>query len=162
MTLVGDGELRGAIEAAIAARGLGGRVTLTGWVDEARVRAQLAAAHALVMPSFAEGLPMVVMEAMASARPVISTYVAGIPELVRPENGWLVPAGDAEALAEALRALARTPRERLAAMGLAGRDRVLERHDIDREAAKLAGLFGAALARRNAAATPASARLAPA
>lgn len=162
LTLVGDGELRGAIEAAIAARGLGGRVTLTGWVDEARVRAELAAAHALVMPSFAEGLPMVVMEAMASARPVISTYVAGIPELVRPENGWLVPAGDAEALAEALRALARTPRERLAAMGLAGRDRVLERHDIDREAAKLAGLFGAALARRNAAATPAPARLAPA
>ncbi|PZQ52663.1 MAG: colanic acid biosynthesis glycosyltransferase WcaL [Rhodovulum sulfidophilum] len=144
LTLVGDGELRGAIEAAVAARGLGARVAITGWVDEARVRAELAAAHALVMPSFAEGLPMVVMEAMAAARPVISTYVAGIPELVRPgETGWLVPAGDAAALADAMVALARTPRETLAAMGAAGRARVLERHDIDREAAKLAKHFAA-------------------
>ncbi|TPE48521.1 glycosyltransferase [Amaricoccus solimangrovi] len=151
LTLVGDGELRGALEAAIAARGLARRVTITGWVDEARVRAELDAAHALVMPSFAEGLPMVVMEAMAAARPVVSTYVAGIPELVRPETGWLVPAGDGAALAEALVALARTPRPALAAMGLAARARVLERHDIDREAAKLAALFAGAPARRRAA-----------
>jgi glycosyltransferase involved in cell wall biosynthesis len=151
LTLVGDGELRGVIEAAIAARGLGARVTITGWVDEARVRAELAAAHALVMPSFAEGLPMVVMEAMAAARPVISTYVAGIPELVRPgETGWLVPAGDPDALAEALVALARTPRAALAAMGAAGRDRALARHDIDREAARLAAHFAAALTRSGA------------
>ena len=61
-------------------------------------------ARALVLPSFAEGLPVVIMEAMALRRPVISTYVAGIPELVRPgENGWLVPAGDVEALAELCR-----------------------------------------------------------
>ena len=58
LTLVGDGELRGEIEAAVRVHGLGDRVTITGWVDEARVRAELAAAHALVMPSFAEGLPM--------------------------------------------------------------------------------------------------------
>ncbi len=141
LTLVGDGPLRGAIEAEIESLGLGDRVTITGWRDEVGVRAELAAAHALVMPSFAEGLPMVVMEAMAAGRPVISTYIAGIPELVRPETGWLVPAGNAEALAEALRALARAPRAELAAMGAAGRARALERHDIDREAAKLAALF---------------------
>ncbi|MER2507286.1 MAG: glycosyltransferase [Amaricoccus sp.] len=144
LTLVGDGELRGPIEAAITARGLTGRVTITGWVDEARVRDELAAAHALVMPSFAEGLPMVVMEAMAAGRPVIATAIAGVPELVVPgETGWLVPAGDPEALARAMVALAGTPRDRLAAMGAAGRARPLDRHDIDREAGRLAELMGA-------------------
>ena len=94
------------------------------------------------MPSFAEGLPMVVMEAMAAGRPVIATYVAGMPELVRPgETGWLVPAGDVAALAEAMRAVAETPPEVLAAMGCAGRSRVLQRHDVDREAAKLSKHF---------------------
>jgi colanic acid/amylovoran biosynthesis glycosyltransferase len=143
LVLIGDGELRGQIEARVAALGLRDRVTLTGWVDEVRVKDELAAAHALVMPSFAEGLPMVVMEAMAAARPVIATYVAGTPELVREgETGWLVPAGDAEALAGALDALADAPLPRLVRMGEAGRARVLARHDIDREAAKLAGLMG--------------------
>ena len=60
-------------------------------------------ARALVLPSFAEGLPVVIMEAMALRRPVISTYVAGIPELVRDgEHGWLVPAGDVDALVRPL------------------------------------------------------------
>lgn len=143
LTLVGDGELRGAIEALVRAHELERHVTITGWVDEDRVRAELAAAHALVVPSFAEGLPMVVMEAMAACRPVIATHVAGIPELVQPgETGWLVPAGDAGALAGAIRALAETPRARLEDMGRAAQARVLARHDIDREASKLAELFG--------------------
>ncbi|HAC47901.1 MAG TPA: colanic acid biosynthesis glycosyltransferase WcaL, partial [Sulfitobacter sp.] len=92
---IGDGPLRRAIETEIARHTLQNRITLTGWVDEARVTSELSAAHALVMPSFAEGLPMVVMEAMAAARPVIATYIAGTPELVQPgQTGWLVPAGD--------------------------------------------------------------------
>ncbi len=144
LTLVGDGQMRPEIEAAIRAHGVEGHVAITGWVDEARVRAELAGAHALVLPSFAEGLPMVVMEAMAAGRPVIATYIAGIPELVRDgETGWLVPAGDMAALAEAMRALAETRGERLEAMGRAGRARVLVRHDVDREAARLASLFAA-------------------
>lgn len=139
LTLIGDGEMRGQIEALIGRLDLGARVTLTGWVDEARVNAELASAHALVMPSFAEGLPMVVMEAMAAARPVIATYIAGTPELVRPdETGWLVPAGDVAALAHAMEDLAAAPRDRLSRMAQAGRARVLARHDIDAEAAKLA------------------------
>lgn len=142
LTLVGDGELRAPIEAAIAANGLGKHVRLTGWLDEAGVRAELAAAHALVLPSFAEGLPMVVMEAMAAARPVLATAIAGVPELALPgETGWLVPAGDVDGLAAAMVALEDTPPERLAAMGAAGRARVLERHDVAREACKLAALF---------------------
>lgn len=146
LTLVGDGPMRGAIASRIEERGVSRHVTITGWVDEARVRAELAAAHALVMPSFAEGLPMVIMEAMAAGRPVISTYIAGIPELVRPgETGWLVPAGDIGALTAALHALNETPRERLFAMGAAGRVRALERHDVNREACRLAESFADAL-----------------
>lgn len=143
LVLVGDGEMRGEIEAAIRAQGVEGHVTLTGWLDEDRVRAELAAAHALALPSFAEGLPVVAMEAMAAGRPVIASAIAGIPELVRPETGWLAPAGDADALVEAICALADAPLERLEAMGRAGRARALARHDVDVEAAKLEGLFRA-------------------
>lgn len=145
LTLVGDGELRAPIEAAVARLGLQAHVTLAGWLDEAGVRAALGAAHALVLPSFAEGLPMVVMEAMAAARPVLGTAIAGMPELVVPgETGWLVPAGDVEALSAGMVALARTPPETLARLGQAGRDRVLQRHDVAVEAARLAGLFASA------------------
>lgn len=139
LTLIGDGEMRAQIEAAIARHGLQGRITLTGWVGEERIRDELARAHALVMPSFAEGLPMVVMEAMAAARPVIATYIAGTPELVQDSvTGWLVPAGDTEALARAMDRLAQMPLAELSAMGNAGRTRVLQRHDVVKEAAKLA------------------------
>jgi glycosyltransferase involved in cell wall biosynthesis len=89
---------------------------------------------------------MVVMEAMAAARPVIATYVAGTPELVRDgETGWLVPAGDVAALAEALGALSEAPLTRLRTMGEVGRARVLARHDAGREAEKLLALMGADL-----------------
>lgn len=145
LTLVGDGELRPEIEALIASHGLGDAVTLTGWLDEASVRAALAASHALVLPSFAEGLPMVVMEAMAQGRPALATAIAGVPELVLPgETGWLVPAGDEQGLADAMVSVAGTPVSRLAEMGLAGRERVLARHDVAIEAAKLGRLFRAA------------------
>ena len=141
LTLVGDGPLRGQIAAAIAAHGLEDRVTLAGWKDEAGVRAELAGAQALVLPSFAEGLPVVVMEAMAAGRPVIATAIAGVPELVTSGCGWLVPAGDVAALATALRECAATPVARLTDMGQTGRARVLARHDIHHEASKLAQHF---------------------
>ena len=94
-------------------------MTFAGWQDEAGVRAALAVAQALVLPSFAEGLPVVAMEAMAAGRPVIGTLIAGLPELVTPETGWLVPAGDARALAGAMAALAATPRKGWPSMGRA-------------------------------------------
>ena len=94
------------------------------------------------MPSFAEGLPVVIMEAMALRRPVLTTYVAGIPELVRPgENGWLFPAGAIDGLVAALDDCLAQPVEVLQHMGDAAYARVLERHSIDREASKLAELF---------------------
>lgn len=138
LTLVGDGPLRGEIEALIERHTLRRHVTLTGWLTESQVRLQLAAAQALVLPSFAEGLPVVLMEAMAAGRPVLATAIAGVPELVTRETGWIVAAGEATVLAEGLDAIAATPHERLIAMGRAARERVLARHHIDREATKLA------------------------
>ena len=146
LTLIGDGEMRGILEAAVRARGLEAQVTFTGWVDEDRIRAELDHCHALVLPSFAEGLPMVVMEAMAAGRPVIATYIAGNPELVQDgKTGWLVPAGDVGALANAVRALACLSTEQMSEIGLVGRTRVFARHDIDDQAALLAGHFGASV-----------------
>ncbi|MFL6660927.1 MAG: glycosyltransferase family 4 protein, partial [Rhizobacter sp.] len=139
LVLAGDGEMRAEVESRIASLGLAPRVRVTGWIDEAQVRDEILAARALVLASFAEGLPVVVMEAMALRRPVVTTYVAGIPELVRDgENGWLFPAGDVDALAAAMEACLATPPDRLARMGEAAHRRVLERHDVDTEAAKLA------------------------
>lgn len=141
LTLVGDGDLRPQIEAAIARHALARNITLAGWQSEAGVRAAINAAQALILPSFAEGLPVVIMEAMAAARPIIATTIAGIPELITPDCGWLVPAGDAQALADAIKNLAQTPHETLIRMGMTARTRVLQRHSIDTEAAKLCDLF---------------------
>jgi glycosyltransferase involved in cell wall biosynthesis len=142
LVFAGDGEMRADLEALVAARGLGQHVRITGWVSGAQVRTEILAARALVLPSFAEGLPVVLMEAMALRRPVISTLVAGIPELVRDgENGWLVPAGDVDALAAAIEACLAAPAEELARMAAAAQQRVLARHAIDIEAAKLGALF---------------------
>jgi glycosyltransferase involved in cell wall biosynthesis len=141
LTLIGDGPLRPLIEAQIARAGLGQNVTLTGWLEEADVRRHLATSHALVLPSFAEGLPMVVMEAFAAGRPVIASAIMGVPELVTRETGWLVPAGDPVALARAIADAAATPHDRLAEMGRKARAAVLSRHDIGHQAEKLAILL---------------------
>ena len=94
------------------------------------------------MPSFAEGLPVVLMEAFALGRPVVTTYVAGIPELVTDKTcGWLVPAGSVEHLAHAIKQCLNAPDALIETMGAAGRKRVLEQHDIAKECRKLADLF---------------------
>lgn len=142
LVLAGDGEMRAEIEARIERAGLQRQIRITGWISSAQVRDEILAARALVLPSFAEGLPVVLMEAMALGRPVVTTYVAGIPELVRDgESGWVVPAGDAEALSEAMRQCLAADPEKLAQMGARARGRALQRHSIDNEAAKLAALF---------------------
>ncbi|WP_411563091.1 glycosyltransferase family 4 protein [Pseudomonas shirazensis] len=144
LVLAGDGEMRAEIETLIVRHGLQGQVRITGWISSGQVREELLAARALVLPSFAEGLPVVIMEAMALRRPVLTTYVAGIPELVRPgENGWLFPAGAVQELAAAMADCFGQPDEVLQRMGDAAHQRVLERHDIDTEVAKLASYFRA-------------------
>jgi colanic acid/amylovoran biosynthesis glycosyltransferase len=145
LVLAGDGPMRTELEQRIVQLGLRAHVRITGWISGERVRNEILAARALVLPSFAEGLPVVIMEAMALRRPVLTTYIAGIPELVRSgENGWLFPAGSAEALEQAVRECLSMPVEALQAMGNAGFERVTARHNIEVEAAKLAALFRAA------------------
>ena len=144
VTLVGDGETRGQVEAEIARYGLEDRFELTGWLAGADVRARLAKARALLLPSFAEGLPIVIMEAMAMKRPVISTYIAGIPELLDETCGWIVPAGSASLVAEAMRACLDASPDALGAMGEEGRARVQAHHDVAEQAKRLAALFAEA------------------
>jgi glycosyltransferase involved in cell wall biosynthesis len=142
--IVGDGELRGSIEAFVARHGLGDRVRLLGWQTGPEVQGHLERARALVLPSFAEGLPVVLMEALALGRPVIATAIAGVSELVRPgENGWLIPAGSVDALVTAMREVLATPPERLTTMGRVGADLVARQHDVAAEARKLAEHYGA-------------------
>jgi len=142
IVLVGDGPFRGRLEHEIRGANLHAAVSVLGWVSGSRVKQELLAARALVLPSFYEGLPTVIMEAMALGRPVISTYVAGIPELVEPgRTGWLVPAGDEVALADAMHAALLATAAELKRMGSAGRARVTERHDSIKEARKLLTLI---------------------
>jgi len=146
LVLAGDGHLRAEIEASIRRYKLQNLVRITGWLSAAEVREQILAARALVLPSFAEGLPIVIMEAMALRRPVISTFVAGIPELVQPgEHGWLVPPGDVEALVQVMRACLDAPAGTLTRMGEAAHKRVLKRHDVDERAIELVKLFEVAI-----------------
>lgn len=143
LVLAGDGELRGELQNLIDAYGLGERVRITGWVSGEEVRSLLLQSRGLVLASFAEGLPVVIMEAMALARPVVSTQIAGIPELVRSgQEGWLVPAGDCAALVRACTELLEADPQRLQEMGLSARERVLERHSAQAGARKLAQLIG--------------------
>jgi colanic acid/amylovoran biosynthesis glycosyltransferase len=142
LVLAGDGEMREELEALIAANNLGKYVRITGWISSGQVRDELLAARALVLPSFAEGLPVVVMEAMALQRPVLTTAIAGIPELVRDgESGWLFTAGSAEELTNAMERCLAAPSEIMSAMGAQARMRVLQRHSVDVEAGKLAQHF---------------------
>jgi glycosyltransferase involved in cell wall biosynthesis len=142
LVLVGDGPRRAVLEQRIASHGLQDIVRITGWLSNAGVRREVQAARALVLPSFAEGLPVVLMEALALGRPVVTTFVAGIPELVRDGvNGWLIPAGDVDALAAAMFAVLSTPADKLTSMGSAGAAAVQKLHDVRREVAHLAELF---------------------
>jgi glycosyltransferase involved in cell wall biosynthesis len=142
LVLAGDGELRNLVDARIRDLGLQDRVHVTGWIGSDAVLRLIGEATIVVQPSLMEGLPVVVMEALARGRPVVSTFIAGIPELVEDgRTGWLVPAGDAESLTRTLAQALDTPAERLVEMGKAGIARVRARHHIDTEAARLARLF---------------------
>ena len=142
VVLAGDGPLRKAVDSLILERGLIGRGRVTGWLDTEGIKAEIRKARALVVPSLSEGLPVVIMEAMAHRKPVIAPYLAGIPELVIDrETGWLYPAGDVEAMATAIRTCLASSAETLASMGDLGFRRVWSDHDIAVQAGKLAALF---------------------
>lgn len=141
LTLIGDGPERAALEAQARALGLAERVDFLGYRSQSEVAEALSEADVFALPSFAEGLPVVLMEALAAQVPVVTTQIAGVPELVADgAAGRLVPPGDAEALARAIAGLLASPDLRRS-MGAAGRARVEEGFDIAREAARLSALF---------------------
>jgi colanic acid/amylovoran biosynthesis glycosyltransferase len=141
LVLVGDGPERGAIEECARRLGLDGRVELTGAVGQDEIRSHYAEADVFCLPSFAEGVPVVLMDAMASGLPVVVTRITGIPELVDDgESGILVRPARADDLADALVRLAGSPELRRS-MGEAGRRRVAADYDLERTSREMRGLF---------------------
>ena len=130
--LVGDGELRPAVERAVSEKGLQEKVSFLGLRDN--VSNLLANCDLFVLPSDYEGLPLTVLEAMAAGKPVVSTRVGGVPELVEDGlTGFLVPPRDPEALSQAILRLAKD-HDLCLRMGQAGQRKVLERFDISQAA----------------------------
>lgn len=139
--LVGDGPDRASLQEEVRRHGLEECFRLEGPVNQDRIGDFYRRADIFVLPSFAEGIPVVLMEAMAMEIPCITTYVAGIPELIRNDvDGILVPPSDEEALAAAIVRLMEDAalRRRL---GCAGRERVRQNYDLARNTGRLADVF---------------------
>jgi len=147
LVMVGDGPLRAEVESRIRTLQLTGRVTLVGWASQDEVRRHVLAARALVLPSLAEGLPVVLMEALALHRPVVCTSVGGIAELAQTDAcGWVVPPGSVQALAAAIGKVLNAEPAELERMGENGAARVAQQHDPATAARALAALFAASAA----------------
>ncbi len=145
--LIGGGELEADLRSLIRRLGLEEQVLLLGARTQDEVSALLAEAHCYVQPSVVtpsgkmEGIPVALMEAMASGLPVVATAISGIPELVRPnQTGYLVPSEDADSLADALEHVYRHPRE-AQSRAQAGRTLVLKEFALHTNVEKLAALF---------------------
>jgi glycosyltransferase involved in cell wall biosynthesis len=141
LRLVGAGPDRERIERAVRDLGLQDRITLTGALTQGEVRKQFDQADIFVLPSLAEGIPVVLMEAMASGVPCVTTPVNGIPELIEHERtGLLARPGDVDSLAEQLQRLVDAPALRHS-IALAARDKVLADFDLERNVAALGHVF---------------------
>jgi glycosyltransferase involved in cell wall biosynthesis len=142
---VGDGEARPALEAQAARLGIADRVRFLGALHPSEVPARLRQADVFCLPSFAEGLPVSIMEAMAVGTPVVTTYISGIPELaVDGETALVVPAGNARRLADALARLLGNDDLRLRLVH-AARRRVEADHALPRNARMLDELLASAV-----------------
>lgn len=144
LIFIGDGEDRTAIEALVEELGLSNHVKMPGWGTGEEVRAAIQNARVFALPSFAEGLPIVLMESLAMGRAVVTTRITGIPELVDDGCGWIVDAGDVPALQGAVRQALQADTAALTALGETGRARVAQSHDQSQNAAELRALFPAA------------------
>lgn len=130
LILAGSGAELESFRQAVSASTASVCIETPGWVDGAGKRRLLAWSHLLVLPSYREGLPNVVLEAMASGRAVVATSVGAVPEVVQAGvTGLLCPPGDAEALADALDRLVTHP-EQVRAMGVAARARAIGSHSV--------------------------------
>ncbi|MFT4225571.1 glycosyltransferase family 4 protein [Micropruina sp.] len=144
LTLVGDGPQRPELERRVAELGIGDAVHFTGYQSQSAVQEHLRRCDVFVLPSFAEGVPVSLMEAMAQGKPVIATNVGGVTELVADGvNGRVVVPGSVSALREAVAGLVADEQLR-ARLGAAGRERVAAEFASDTEARRLVTLFRAA------------------
>lgn len=141
LVLIGDGEERPAVEDAIARLDLQDYVEMVGWKSNSEVHQALRQNRAMVLPSLAEGLPIVIMESFALGRPVVTTRICGIPELVDASCGWLADPGDVETLVDCLDAVLSKSPDELTKMGMIGRNRVLESHDQNKSSEQLRNLI---------------------
>jgi len=142
LDIIGDGDFRPQIEALINQHQLQSHVKLLGFQAGEVVRRSLDESRVMVLPSFAEGLPVVIMESLARRRPVIATAIAGIPDLVKSnETGWLISAGDEVALADAMAQAIGASDQTLESMGARGAALVAQNHNAATEASKLMALF---------------------
>ncbi len=141
LVLVGEGPARASIAERVASQGLGAYVRLEGALNHDRVLEFYRRASVFALPSFAEGVPVVLMEAMAMEVPCVATWIAGVPELIRADvDGLLIPPADPDALAAAIARLMDNP-ELAARLGHSGRIRVLERYHLARNTERLAAVF---------------------
>ncbi len=148
LTIAGDGPDRTRLEAMVLRLNLSAHVRFAGYQSQLQVRTHLQETDVFVLPSFAEGVPVVLMEAMAAGVPVVTTRIAGIPELVEDGiSGLLTSPGDAESFAAAIGKLLDDPDLRVR-LGRAGRSKVAAEFDINREAAWLCDVLSNALAGR--------------
>lgn len=121
--------------------GVADRVVCAGWLDAQRKQAELARASVFVLPSYAEGMPMALLEAMSWGLPVVTTPVGGVPQVITDEeNGLLVPSGDIEALAAAIIRLLEAPALR-ARLGAAARATIEERFSLQASIDRLLGIY---------------------
>src|SRR5271154_5761832 len=143
--IVGSGPLRARLELLAGDLGVAQRVVFRGALGQEEVKRCYGSASLFCSSSFAEGVPVVLMEAMARGRPVIATAIAGVRELVRDgENGLLVAPGRADELARAIAQLLGDP-DLCRRLGIAARAHVAQNYAVDRSAAQLEELFGALL-----------------
>jgi glycosyltransferase involved in cell wall biosynthesis len=148
LTVVGDGPHRKDLAGRAASMGLGNHVEFVGAKSQSEVVDLLAKADVFVLPSYAEGVPVVVMEALGSGIPVVASFVGGMAELVEDDHtGFLVRPGDPEQLADRIGRLVADPELR-ARLGANGRNRVATEFDADLEAARLGTLFTNSVAGR--------------
>jgi len=146
LTVVGDGPDRHNLETLVDAMALGDRVTFAGYQSQSDVRRYLTQVDIFILPSFSEGVPVVLMEAMAAGVPVIATRVGGIGELVDDGiNGYLAIPGDSQSLTQHLDTLLKDPQRR-AEFGAKGRDKVAQEFNIYSEVERLYKVLKAAKA----------------
>jgi colanic acid/amylovoran biosynthesis glycosyltransferase len=149
LTLVGEGPVRSTLESLIVARELADAVRLAGACNHDRVVDHYASSDAFVVSSFLEGVPVVLMEAMAMELPCVATWITGIPEIIeRDREGLLVPPASASSLAAAVERLMDDPEE-ARRIGSAARRKVIEKYHLERNVERLAMEFASRWGRRD-------------